>query len=364
MPRVLFLAAHRPDRSPSQRFRFEQYFDFLRENGFVCELSYIISVEDDKVLYGHGNAIKKAGILKRAMAKRATDVRRYSNFDIVFVQREAIMIGSTRFEKKIKNSGAAFIFDFDDSIWMMDTSEGNKKWEWLKKPKKTPQLIAMADLVFAGNRFLADYSSQFNSNVIVIPTTVDTDRFVPDLSQRNGAAINIGWSGSITTIKHFKTIENVLEKVKQKYGDRVRFTVVGDSDYNNAALQINGVPWSSEDEVKILNSFDIGIMPLPDDKWAKGKCGLKGLTYMALEIPVILSAVGVNTEIIQDGVNGFLASNEVEWFQKISQLIENVELRKRLGEAARKTVIEKYSVLSQRENYLSAFKSLLKKSTN
>jgi glycosyltransferase involved in cell wall biosynthesis len=359
MPRVLFIAAHRPNRSPSQRYRFEQYFPYLEANGFSCELSSIISEQDDKIFYGPGNFSGKLGILMRTIGKRRKDKKRYKDFDIVFVQREALMIGSTYFESKIKPSGAKFIFDFDDSIWLMDTSEGNKKWEWMKNPGKTAKNIGYADLVFAGNRYLAEYAQQFNQNVILVPTTVDTSIFVPDSAKRGKEKVVIGWSGSITTIKHFDNAVPFLKEIKKKFGDQVEFRVMGDETYVNEELNVRGIKWTAATEVNVLNSFDIGLMPLPDDKWAQGKCGLKGLTYMALEIPTIMSPVGVNTEIISGGVNGFLASTAEEWIQKISALVENPQLRKTIGEAARKTVLEKYSVESQKDVYLNNFKKLI-----
>src|SRR5258705_12517965 len=126
---------------------------------------------------------------------------------------------------------------------------------------------------------------------------------------------------------------------------------MGDSRYINNELGIKGVPWKKDDELKELNEIDIGIMPLSDSEWAKGKCGLKGLQYMALGIPTIMSPVGVNTEIIEDGVNGFLASGTNEWVNKLSRLIESEQLRRQLGIASCKTVEDKYSVKSQQHVY-------------
>jgi glycosyltransferase involved in cell wall biosynthesis len=360
MPSILFIASHRFNRSPSQRYRFEQYFSFLESNGFTCELSYIIDADADKIFYESGNLFKKVSILFNSIKKRMNDAKRYNEFDIVFVQREALMIGISYFETKIKSSKAKFVFDFDDSIWLMDTSDANKKWQWLKNPNKTVKNIKSADLIFAGNNYLANYAKQFNSNVEVIPTTVDTDLFIPNHQLRNNEKTVIGWCGSITTIKHFEFAIPFLKEIKNIYGSKVKFVVIGDETYKNSDLEIQGINWFAEEEIATLNSFDIGIMPLPNDKWAKGKCGLKGLTYMALEIPTIMSAVGVNTEIINHGKNGFLASTTDEWVITISQLIDDVVLRKNIGEAARKTVVEKYSVVSQRENYLKFLQSIIK----
>src|ERR1700741_5132137 len=165
MPKILFIAAHRPNRSPSQRYRFEQDFSFLEENGYNCKLSYVIDEKGDSYFYAPGNTFWKFLILVRSIFPRINDWRTYNNYDIVFVQREALMIGSTFFERRIKKSKAKFVFDFDDSIWLMDTSEGNKKYEWLKNPEKTATNIRLADVVFAGNTYLANYAKHANKNV-------------------------------------------------------------------------------------------------------------------------------------------------------------------------------------------------------
>ena len=356
MSRVLFLASHRLNRSPSQRYRFEQYIPFLEQHNFQCHLSYIISKKDDTFFYSEGNTFKKLWILIKAILHRIKDTFRYNDYDIVFVQREAIMIGSSYFEKRIRRSKAKHVFDFDDSIWLMDTSDGNKKYEWLKNPEKTVRNIRYADMVFAGNAYLANYARSCNAYVKIIPTTIDTDFHKP--LPKNNDKLIIGWIGSHTTIKHFEYALDFLTSIKKKY-PQVEIRVVGDADYINEALNIKGIAWSFNTEVEMINSFSIGIMPLPDDEWAKGKCGLKGLSYMACEVPTIMSPVGVNTEIIQHGKNGFLASTTDEWISCLSQLIESLELRESMGKAGRQTVLEKYSVLSQQQNYLNAFKDVL-----
>jgi glycosyltransferase involved in cell wall biosynthesis len=285
---------------------------------------------------------------------------RKNEYDIIFIYREALMTRSIYFEKQFRKSKAKIVFDFDDAIWHFDISDANKKLGWLKDPSKTAKIISLSDLVIAGNNYLADYARKYSQNVVVIPTTIDTDYHKEAILYSDRRTICIGWTGSHTTIKHFEFAVPFLKKLKQKYGDKIYFKVIGDSSYKNTELGITGITWNKENEIKELSTFDIGIMPLPDDEWAKGKCGLKGLQYMALEIPCIMSPVGVNCEIISDGINGYLAKNNKEWVEKISLLIENNELRKQIGVHARKTVEEKYSVESQKEKYLNLFKQLLK----
>lgn len=360
MPRILFVASHRPDRSPAQRFRFEQYLDFLKGNGYDYHFSYLITEQDDKVFYAPGNMMSKFSIFLKSYFRRLKDVIDAGDYDIIFVQREAFMTGSYFFEKMFARSKAKLVFDFDDAIWNHDVSEANRRFGWLKNPSKTGKIIGLSDLVIAGNQYLADYALRFNKNVIIIPTTIDTDEYTPLPKQRASTdPVVIGWSGSITTIRHFELAIPFLRELKNKYGDRVAFKVIGDGSYKNDELGITGLPWKKEDELKQLCTFDIGIMPIPDDDWSKGKCGLKGLQYMALEIATVMSPVGVNTAIISDGSNGFLASATQEWVEKISGLIDDESLRLRLGRQARQTVIDHYSVKSQQPVYLNAFNQLL-----
>ncbi len=358
MPKVLFIATHRPNRSPSQRFRFEQYISYLNDNGWQHDFSYLISEKADKVFYKKGHFFQKLFIIVKGFFTRLNDVFRANQYDIIFIQREAFITGTTFFEKKFSKSKAKVIYDFDDSIWLSNVSDANKKWNWLKNPNKTKEIIAVSDLIFAGNEYLANYAKKNNSNIVIIPTTIDTSyhQKVDSSSEK----ICIGWSGSLTTIQHFKYAIPFLEEIKSKYKDLVEIKVIGDPNYINETLGIKGLAWTKQSEIKELSSIDIGIMPLPDDEWSKGKCGLKGLQYMALEIPTIMSPVGVNSEIIKDGENGFLATDNDEWIDKISKLIDSKELRQEVGKLGRATVTEHYSVEANKEKYLTHFNQIIK----
>jgi glycosyltransferase involved in cell wall biosynthesis len=192
-----------------------------------------------------------------------------------------------------------------------------------------------------------------------MPTTIDTNYHKKSLSNIKKSAICIGWTGTSTTLKHFETIIPVLKKIKDIFQEKVYFKVIVNFPYRLPELNIESKQWSSENEIDDLSEIDIGIMPLPNDEWAKGKCGFKGLQYMALEIPTIMSPVGVNSEIINDGENGFLASTEDEWVEKLSLLIENEALRIKLGKAGQKTVEEKYSVNALKDQYVQYFLNLI-----
>lgn len=359
MPKILFIVDHRLGRSPSQRYRFEQYLDFFQAHGFDWDLSELISEKDDAIFYQSGNYFKKMRIVFKSFFIRLKDLRRSKNYDIIFIQREALMIGSSFFEKQFYKKNKV-VFDFDDSIWLLDTSPKNKKFEFLKNPTKTKINILKAHAVIAGNSYLQSYAKQFNSNVFVIPTTINTDFHKPKLINfKPENKIVIGWSGSISTIKHFEICIPVLKKILLKYPNKIEIHVIGQSNYFNPEIEIITKPWSEKTEVENLNYFDIGIMPLPNDEWTKGKCGLKGLAYMACGVATIMSSVGVNAEIISHGKNGLLASSESEWLEALTQLIESAELRKKMGTAGRETVLEKYSVIANKQHYLEVFNSII-----
>ena len=215
--------------------------------------------------------------------------------------------------------------------------------------------------MITGNTYLAMYSKTYNPNVLVFPSTIDLDYYrVPIMPKTAGNKITIGWSGSHTTVEHFETIIPVLKTLKKKFGSILKFEVYGDPHYKNDDLEIQGMAWSAESEVTTIAAFDIGIMPLPDDNWSKGKCAMKGLQYMGLNVPAVLAAVGMNKDVIEDGVNGFLAGSEEEWIAKLTLLIESKDLRSRIGCAGRKTIEEKFSAQALRNRYLDIFQQALK----
>lgn len=360
MKRLLFIAPHRPGRSPSQRFRFEQYLDHLSQNGYDCRISFLISGKDDLIFYAPGKYIQKIWLFFKYLYKRIADLLSAGNYDIIFIQREAFFFGPPVFEYFFSKTRAKLVFDFDDSIWLPNVSEANKKLNWIKNYKKTSRIISYADLVIAGNTYLADYAKPFNKIVVIIPTTIDTSVYQKNESF-NKDKICIGWIGSKTTIKHFEFAIPFLLEIKNKYAEKVYFKVIGDGSYHNEMLDIKGIIWKKETEIHELSELDIGIMPLPDDEWTKGKCGCKGLQYMALEIPAIMSPVGVNKEIISDGHNGFLADSKEEWVMKLSRLIDSEILRIHIGKNGCKTVKEKYSMNSQKFLFLNFLDNLINK---
>jgi glycosyltransferase involved in cell wall biosynthesis len=177
--------------------------------------------------------------------------------------------------------------------------------------------------------------------VEVLPTTIDVDVYRPQ--PREGRdLVRVGWSGSPTTAAHLRSMEGALRRLLDKFP--IELVIMGDPAFRLAGTpRVTVVPWSSDREIAEVGAFDIGLMPLPDDDWSRGKCGFKALLYMALGVPPVVSPVGVNTEIVSDGENGLLASSEDEWVEAVGRLVRDAPLRARLGAAGRSTVVDRYS---------------------
>lgn len=249
------------------------------------------------------------------------------------------------------------LFDFDDAIWVKDMSAGNKWLSFLKSSNKIQNILPLCTHVTAGNEYLAEYAKKFNSNVSIVPSTIDCKKYVPmgQISDK----ITIGWVGSHTTVKHFELVINVYKNLIKKYGDKIQFKVIGDPLYKNEELGIVGEHWSNEKEVELFNSIDIGVMPLEEDPWTKGKCGMKGLLYMSVGKPAVMSAVGMNCDIVDHEKNGYVPVGEEEWFEVLSNLIEDSSLRDRIGKEGRNTVLERYSYEVIKHEMLDIYSALL-----
>jgi glycosyltransferase involved in cell wall biosynthesis len=356
--RFLFLAVHAPNRAPGQRFRFEQYLDSLRDRGIQCDFSWALDADGASLLYSPGNIPRKALLTARLLVKRWLEVLSLNKYDLVFVQREAMFAGGPTLELAAKRYGARLVFDFDDAIWLADMSAFNQRYRWLKSAGKIPRMLRAADLVLAGNAFLAEYARAHNPHVQIVPTTIDTDSYSPREQSRGDGSVCVGWSGSFSTIRDFRLALPVLRRLRARFGDRVRFKVIGDGSFRDEELGVVGQPWRADSEVADLHEIDIGLMPLPDNEWSRGKCGLKGLQYMALGIPTLMSPVGVNAEIIEDGKTGFLPRNEGDWEAALSSLIESAALRAQIGAAGRQRVVHYYSVRAWRDRYCDLLTAL------
>jgi len=347
-----------PTEGASNRYRVEQYLPYLDKSGIKYTLHSFWSSAAYRVLYKEGYQLKKAYYFLLGAISRISDLINISQYDAVFIHREAFPIGGAFFEAILHKLGKPFIFDFDDAIFLSSTSKPNSFIERLKNPNKTISIIRFSDHVIAGNSYLANFALGYNRSVSVIPTAIDTDKYQPALKKANKKII-IGWIGSVTTIDFLYMLRNVFIQLSERFHNVV-FKIVG-PDFSLPGLSnIVNKPWKLEEEIEDLGTFDIGIMPMPDNKWTRGKCGFKAILYMSLGIPCVCSPIGVNTQIV-DGINGFLAVTEEEWLHKLSLLIKSPELRKEVGQAGRKTMEERYSVRVNAPKFLEIIQESVSK---
>jgi glycosyltransferase involved in cell wall biosynthesis len=317
------------------------------------EVSTLLDTHGSALLGRPGHLAGKIALTGRAAIKRLKDVARGRSYDLAFIHREAFPLGFPVFERSLVALGTAYIFDLDDAIYLPALGETTGRLSALRYPAKTRTIARHARLVTAGNRYLANWAQNLNDDVRVIPTTIDTELYRPRSTSKSNSRdadgpACVGWSGSRSTIRYLEPLLPVLRGLQRETGIRVR--VIGDQSFTIPGMQIEALPWREETELEDLSEIDIGLMPLQDDEWARGKCGLKALQYMALGIPAVISPVGVNVEIARGGA-ARLASNEREWREAILGLIRSSEQRRELGVRGRERVEESYSVRANLARY-------------
>ena len=315
----------------------------LGQRGIELRYDWVLDRDDLRVFYGAASVGRKASVAARALWRRLRSLADASDVDLWLVQREAFFLGN-HWGEWLASRRAPVVFDFDDAIWIRALSSANSRYAWLKNVDKIPRIVQLAHTVVAGNDYLASWARQYSNQVEVVPTCVDTDIFAPPHRARPDGPVVIGWSGSPSTIEHLRPLLPVLERVRARYGDAVRIRVMGDPAFAHPPLGLQGETWSPERELALLGEMDIGLMPLPDDAWTRGKCGLKGLVSMAVGAACVMSPVGVNTEIVEPGVNGYLPASDDDWYAVLCQLVGDAGTRARIGAAGRQTVVSRYAV--------------------
>ena len=343
--KILFMA-HLPVENQSARQRVTQYFLYFRSQGIEPTFwpSIPSALHAIKNTCGPISTLNKMLLLSAALLRRALiDLPRFRRFDALFVHREVFPFLTPFFERLAQRINPRFILDFDDAIYVEPTHY--RDWRSvLRNPANFGQVVAGSAHVTAGNPVLADYARQFNDRVTVVPTSLDPD-FYPPKRNWDADPVVIGWTGAWATAPSLKLLAPVFERLART--ERFRLKIIGNAnieDIRFPGVEVEYRLWDLKTMIDDLRAFDIGVMPLPDSPWERGKCGGKLLQYMALGIPAVASPVGVNTTIIADGENGFLAATADEWVERLRALIRNAALRKQIGARARQTVETRYSI--------------------
>ena len=344
--RALFLTSY-PESAAATRLRFSQFFPLLAEAGIECTLYSFLSEGLFRDLYRSRNPLSVGSRLVTAAARQLLETVRMRRYDVVVVQRNASLFGPPLVEwMAVRGLRIPLVYDFDEAIWLTDRSE---RWGgWVSKLKcrnKTDQLIAMARHVVVGNGYVREYvlRARPEGDVTVVPMVVDVDELRPRNDRAPGRPLVIGWIGTHSTARYLEAIAPALAACAARAEFRVKVVGAG-PDFRLPGVPIENKEWRLADETADFQNLDIGLYPVADDEWGRGKSGLKPVSYMSCGLPCISSPVGGVTEFLVDGVNGLFARSVPEWEEALKRLIGDEGLRRRLGEAGRRTVVEGYSV--------------------
>lgn len=335
------LALTRYSRSgASSRLRFLQYIPYLNASKIQVVVSPLFSDSYvSNLQFGYRNLTEVIS----SYLKRIKALRQSSDFDILWIEKDTLPWLPTQFELRLMAENIAIVIDYDDAVFH---SYDLHKSYLVRKilEDKHPELMRRSSLVIVGNEYLARFAQQSGAKRIqILPTVVDLNRFPPQIvdSKKNSELPLIGWIGQRATASNLLPLVSVFQQMTAK--GEARFAAIG-IDTEIFKLPMQSIAWSEETEIDRICSFDIGIMPLVDEPFERGKCGYKLIQYMACGLPVVASPVGINSQIVEDGVNGFLVNSPEEWLIALRKLASDVNLRMRMGNAGRLKVAEQYSL--------------------
>jgi glycosyltransferase involved in cell wall biosynthesis len=339
----------------STRQRLLQYIPHLAAAGITVD--YHPLLPDDYVRgVGTGRSYPRRKTLK-LYANRLRQLLAETDADAIWVYAELFPYLPGAWEKLAFRSGKPVVYDCDDAFFHAYDSHRSP---WVRKllGRKLEPLLGGAAAACCGNAYLESYVSRFCADTMLLPTVVDTNVYGPALGPRPDRPVTIGWIGSPSTWPYMRPILPLLRELAESRGIRLRAVGAGPGAQADAFPGMDLIEWSEAREVDEVRAMDIGIMPLPDDIWARGKCGYKLIQYMACALPVVASPVGVNTEIVSPGGNGFLATDGAQWRDALLALIGDPDLRRRFGEAGRRRVEDHYSLAGHAPRLAGLLRSL------
>jgi glycosyltransferase involved in cell wall biosynthesis len=336
-----------------QRFRIELWAKHLEPRGIEVEYFPFASPTLTGTLYKEGRKFEKGQQMLRCYLQQLRHVLTASKPDLVYIYREAALIGPAWIESLSRRWKVPIIYDIDEPQFVPYVSPRNGRLNTLKFFGKTHQLFRISDHVLAVNKAIGDYAARYAERVSIVPMAVDTDRYRPPVEPADSSPPKIVWVGTLTNQPNLELVAEPLARLQQTRGTVMR--IIADEPMTLPGVDVEFIRWRYDMEVSQLQACQIGIVPVMPSAWSKWKFFFKLIQYMSLGLPVVATPTGSNLEIIEDGVNGFFADSPSEWYDRLLTLIDNPELRAAMGQAARKTAEERFSLTSQIDFIEKAF---------
>lgn len=341
----------------SSRTRVFQYLPFLEAKG--VEVDLVVVVPDELV-----SSTTSTSILRRSLYYLRCFLNTFraglhcvwsaSDYHVIYVQK---VLFPFPFPELLRHYRHKVVFDFDDAIFT--TEAPSESWlarlRTIRHQSGLPRMLKSSGHTIVENGYTGGHAARYGSKVEFITGPIDTAQYSPGSAGRD-AQLVLGWIGSKTTTRYLELIRAPLVEIKSRFPD-LSIRLVGADAVSLDGLEVENLDWSLESEVRHLRTFHIGLMPLTDDPWTRGKGGYKLLQYMALGIPAVASPIGINKQIVEDGVDGYLAETDEEWIDRLSKLIVSSDLRGRMGKAGREKMIQEYSLEEASDKLLCIFQS-------
>jgi glycosyltransferase involved in cell wall biosynthesis len=340
--------------------KYEQYLGLLENEGYAFTISSFQTNRFWNIIYKPGRTLEKIFWTGIGYLIRTYDLLRAPFYDAVFVNLWVTPVGLPLYERLLFLFNKKVIYDIDDMIFITKHDHVKSSFfQRLKGRKKPIVMMKQSSYVIVCTPKLEEMAKEMNRyhHAIDISSTFNTDRFVPVTSWSHHDTTTIGWTGTHSTLAFLETLQPVMARIAKMR--KIRLLVIANKEYSMKDVPTEFIPWQESTEVSDLHQFEIGLYPIPANEWSLGKSSLKALTYMAIAIPFVATAYGTNFRIMQNGVQGYLAATEDEWVDYIVKLIDDVELRKRMGCEGRKTVEELFSLKANFPKYLHVFKTVI-----
>ncbi|HHT9136055.1 MAG TPA: glycosyltransferase family 4 protein [Candidatus Wunengus sp. YC60] len=315
---------------PASRYRVLQYIPYLKES----------QIES------------KVALFPDSFWKWMKLFSEIQDYDILFVQKKRLWQWQLWY---LKRKGIKIIYDFDDAVMYKSPVDGGGRS--FKRRRTFARMIRYSEQIIAGNQYLKMQALPYNKNIIVIPTAIDTSKYTMKDYSRNKEKVTIGWIGSKSSLPFLKELTPAFDHLASQR-EAIELKIICNDFFECEKMPVIKKPWTMVDENSDLQDIDIGLAPLPNHEWTKGKCATKLLQYLSVGIPVVCSPVGVHNEIIQEGVNGLFASSNQEWTEKINLLAHDKTLRERIGLEGKRTVESHYSLKANVPKFINAIKGI------